>query len=86
MITGQIKNKIDRIWNIFWETGGITNPLTVLEQMTYPFFIKLIDDEVRKREKVSMELGVQYVSDGIFEYGTWVNPETNEEVDINSLR
>ena len=86
MITGQIKNQIDRIWNTFWETGGITNPITVLEQMTYLFFIKLIDDEVRKREKVSMELGVQYVSDGIFEYGKWLNPETNEEVEINSLR
>ncbi|MCH5218451.1 MAG: SAM-dependent DNA methyltransferase [Muribaculaceae bacterium] len=89
MITGQTKNQIDRIWNTFWETGGITNPITVLEQMTYLFFIKLIDDEVCKREKVSMELGVQYISDGIFDYGnkgTWVNPETNEEVDINSLR
>lgn len=89
MITGQIKTQIDRIWNTFWEAGGITNPMTVLEQMTYLFFIKLIDDEVRKREKVSNELGVPYVSDGIFEYGssgTWLNPETNEEVEVESLR
>jgi len=31
MITGEIKNKIDKIWEVFW-TGGITNPLTVIEQ------------------------------------------------------
>ena len=34
MITGELKNKVDALWNIFW-TGGITNPLDVVEQMTY---------------------------------------------------
>ena len=34
MITGELKNKIDRIWETFW-TGGITNPLDVIEQFTY---------------------------------------------------
>jgi len=34
MITGEIKNRIDQIWDTFW-TGGITNSLTILEQMTY---------------------------------------------------
>ena len=34
MITGELKNKIDRLWETFW-TGGITNPLDVVEQMTY---------------------------------------------------
>ena len=33
MITGELKNKIDKIWNDFW-TGGISNPLTVIEQFT----------------------------------------------------
>ena len=37
MITGEIKNRIDSIWDTFW-TGGITNSLTILEQMTYLFF------------------------------------------------
>jgi len=39
MITGELKNKIDKIWETFW-TGGITNPLTVIEQFTYLLFIK----------------------------------------------
>lgn len=37
MITGEIKNKIDQIWDTFF-VAGITNPITVLEQMTYIFF------------------------------------------------
>ena len=39
MITGELRNKIDRIWETFW-TGGITNPLDVIEQFTYLLFIK----------------------------------------------
>lgn len=46
MITGEIKTQIDNIWDTFW-TGGITNSLTILEQMTYLFFMKMLDD-VRK--------------------------------------
>ena len=38
MVTGELKNKIDRLWETFW-TGGITNPLDVVEQMTYLMFI-----------------------------------------------
>ncbi len=34
MITGEIKNKVDKIWTDIW-AGGITNPLTVIEQLTY---------------------------------------------------
>lgn len=43
MITGELKNRIDRIWETFW-TGGITNPLTVIEQFTYLLFVKGLDD------------------------------------------
>lgn len=39
MITGELKNKVDKIWEIFW-TGGITNPLEVIEQFNYLLFIK----------------------------------------------
>ena len=38
MVTGELKSKIDALWEIFW-TGGITNPLAVIEQMTYLMFI-----------------------------------------------
>lgn len=43
MITGELRSKIDRIWETFW-TGGITNPLEVIEQFTYLLFIKDLDD------------------------------------------
>lgn len=39
MIIGELKNKIDGLWEIFW-TGGLTNPLDVIEQMTYMMFIR----------------------------------------------
>ena len=43
MITGDIKNQIDRIWDSFW-SGGIANPLEVIEQITYLLFIRRLDD------------------------------------------
>lgn len=49
MITGEIKSKVDQIWDAFW-TGGITNSITVLEQMTYLFFMKLVDDAQIKKK------------------------------------
>jgi type I restriction enzyme M protein len=42
MITGQLKGDIDRLWLEFWQ-GGITNPLTVIEQITYLMFARLLD-------------------------------------------
>jgi type I restriction enzyme M protein len=43
MITGSIKSQIDQIWNAFW-SGGISNPLEVIEQITYLLFLKSLDD------------------------------------------
>ena len=43
MITGELKNKVDAIWNTMW-AGGISNPLTVIEQLTYLLFIKRLDE------------------------------------------
>ncbi|MBA6154674.1 type I restriction-modification system subunit M [Gelidibacter maritimus] len=57
MITGETKSKIDRIWNDFW-TGGISNPLTVVEQFTYLIFIKQLDDKQILMEKQANLLGV----------------------------
>ena len=49
MITGELKNKIDGIWDIFW-SSGMTNPLTVIEQITYLMFIKILDDNELRKE------------------------------------
>ncbi|MFI7059855.1 N-6 DNA methylase [Kribbella sp. NPDC050124] len=43
MITGELKSKIDRVWDSFW-SGGISNPLEVIEQITYLLFIRRLDD------------------------------------------
>ena len=43
MITGELKSKIDRIWDAFW-SGGISNPLEVIEQITFLLFLKRLDD------------------------------------------
>lgn len=58
MITGEIRSKIDRIWNHFW-TGGITNPLTVIEQFTYLLFIKSLDDKQLKSEAEASLIGIE---------------------------
>ncbi len=57
MITGDIKSKIDKIWDDFW-TGGISNPLTVIEQFTYLIFIKQLDDKQTRMEKEASLLGI----------------------------
>ena len=61
MITGDIKNKVDRIWEVFW-TGGITNPLSVIEQITYLLFIRGLDMADSIREKESVVLGLKHKS------------------------
>ncbi len=50
MITGELKSKIDRIWDAMW-AGGIANPLTVIEQLTYLLFIKRLDELHTLRER-----------------------------------
>ncbi len=61
MITGELRNKIDRIWETFW-TGGITNPLDVIEQFTYLLFIKQLDDVEITHENESNFLGIPFDS------------------------
>ena len=55
MITGEIKSQVDRIWDAFW-SGGISNPLEVVEQMTYLLFIKRLDELHTVREKKANRL------------------------------
>ncbi len=62
MITGELKNRINSLWEIFW-TGGITNPLDVVEQMTYLMFIHDLDetDNLRAREAAMLGLAHQSI-------------------------
>jgi len=61
MITGELKNKVDKLWEMFW-TGGLTNPLDLIEQITYLMFIRDIDQTDNTRSKESVMLGIPYTS------------------------
>ena len=56
MITGELRSKIDRIWDAFW-SGGISNPLEVIEQITYLMFIRRLDDEHTNKENLASRTG-----------------------------
>lgn len=63
MLTGEIRNKIDKIWETFW-TGGLTNPLEMIEQFTYLLFIKQLDEVETAKESDAVILGLPY--EGMF--------------------
>ena len=56
MITGEIKAKVDRIWDTMW-SGGISNPLSVIEQLTYLLFIKRLDELHTLKERKAARTG-----------------------------
>lgn len=58
MITGVIKNKVDKIWTDIW-AGGITNPLTVIEQLTYLMFIRSLDEKELENEEFANMSGTE---------------------------
>lgn len=57
MLTGEIRNQIDQIWNAFW-SGGVSNPLSVIEQITYLLFIKRLDDLHTLEESKAASLNI----------------------------
>jgi type I restriction enzyme M protein len=59
MLTGETRNRVDRIWETFW-TGGITNPLDVIEQFTYLLFIKQLDDVELVKETDAQLIGIEH--------------------------
>ncbi|WP_026639510.1 type I restriction-modification system subunit M [Bordetella petrii] len=67
----ELKSKIDQLWNKFW-SGGISNPLTAIEQITYLLFMKRLDELDQKRQADAEWTGEKYTSK--FE-GTWIPPE-----------
>ena len=59
MITGELKSKVDQIWDTMW-SGGISNPLSVIEQLTYLLFIKRLDELHTLREEQGIKTPDQY--------------------------
>ena len=85
----ELKSKIDQLWNKFW-SGGISNPLTAIEQITYLLFMKRLDELDQKRLADAEWTGENYASK--FE-GSWIPPEYRSQqepkrfaIDKRSLR
>ena len=73
MLSAEAKSSVDRIWNIFW-ANGMTNPLTVVEQITFLIFMKLLDDNQIMQERNANLLGTK-LKDPIFKPGICVIQE-----------
>lgn len=78
----QLKSLIDKLWNNFW-SGGISNPLTAIEQITYLIFMKRLDELEAKRERDADFTGEQYSSRFA---GQFAIPGSNDTIDKNELR
>lgn len=64
MITGELKSQIDKVWEAFW-TGGLSNPLTVIEQMTYLLFLRRLDELQTQKELKANTLNLP-IEDSIY--------------------
>jgi type I restriction enzyme M protein len=69
MLTGDIRSKIDSLWNAFW-TGGISNPLEVIEQITYLLFLRRLDDLHTLEENKAARLKLKKLERRIFPEGS----------------
>lgn len=85
----ELKSKIDQLWNKFW-SGGISNPLTAIEQITYLLFMKRLDELDQKRQADADWSGEPYTSKFA---GQWIPPEYRDKegaasyaIDKNTLR
>jgi len=83
MITGELKNKIDSLWEIFW-TGGLTNPLDVIEQMTYLMFIHDLDATDLRHQKEALMLGLD--SKSMFDGEVTINDRVVSKQDLKWSR
>ena len=68
MITGALKSQIDSVWDDFW-SGGISNPLEVMEQLTYLLFIRALDEEQTRAENKAAQTG-EPIDNPVFPQGT----------------
>ena len=88
MITGEIKNKIDKIWTDIW-AGGISNPLTVIEQLTYLMFIRSLDEKELENEAFETEGGITvdkiFPTSAIGQSMRWSKFKNNDPRDIYAI-
>ena len=84
MITGEKKQQVDNIWQIFWN-NGFTQPSAIFQQITYLLFMKMLDDKQLEKEAIANLLGDALINP-TFPAGDWHNPSTDQDVPYNELR
>lgn len=78
MITGDIKQKVDAVWQTFWN-NGFTQPSAIFEQMTYLLFMKMMDKKLREKKSIANLIG-DVLLNPTFPKGTLHNPTTDQNV------
>ena len=84
MITGDIKQKVDAVWQTFWN-NGFTQPSAIFEQMIYLLFMKMLDEKQREKESIANLTGDALLNP-TFPEGMWLNPTTYQKVPYNEMR
>ena len=84
MITGEKKQQVDNIWQIFWNSG-FTQPSAIFEQITYLLFMKMLDEKQLEKESIANLTGDTLLNP-TFPEGSWHNPSTDQDVPYNELR
>ncbi|ABC31712.1 Type I restriction-modification system methyltransferase subunit [Hahella chejuensis KCTC 2396] len=87
MLTGKIKNQIDQVWTMFW-TGGVSNPISVIEQISYLLFIRRLDEIQRNEERKaqatgeSLENPIFSSQEAMLRWNNFKDKDPNEMFDI----
>lgn len=84
MITGEKKQQVDNIWQIFWNSG-FTQPSAIFEQITYLLFMKMLDEKQLEKESIANLTGDELLNP-TFSEGNWHNPNTDQEVPYKEMR
>ena len=89
MVTGEVKNKLDRLWDAMW-SNQMTNPWIDIQQVTYLIFIKMLDDNQIKQEKKINDQKAHGINaslkDPIFKEGNYVDEDLKINVPYANLR
>lgn len=89
MITGEVKNKLDNLWNAMW-SNQMTNPWVDIQQITYLIFIKMLDDNQIKQERKVNDAKARgrnvSLEDPVFKDGNYVDKDNNIDVPYRNLR
>lgn len=84
MLNGEIRSKVDQVWNAFW-AGGIANPLEVIEQITYLLFMRGLDD-IQTREEAKANMLGRPIERVIFPQGVYRQDRDGNDVTYDELR